>query len=192
MRSRRDRGHTDVGRRTAILQVSVALRTDMAGNTDGSSTVGDTRRESADVAGLMTTSETEVVVLAVDSDVLVVPLRELGDGLLDVLHASGLAHRLGGVVGVAPGAVPVALERLGVERDLDAPLLGDADEEVARHPEVVAHGDALAWADLELPLGGHDLGVDTRDVDTSVEAGTIVGLNQVAGENLSGTWTTQF
>ena len=137
------------------------------------------------MAGLMTASETEVVVLAVDRDVLVVPLRELGDGLLDVLHASGLAHRLGGVVGVAPGAVPVALEGLGVERDLDAPLLGDADEEVARHPEVVAHGDALARPDLELPLGGHDLRVDAGDVHTGVEACAVVGLDEVTGEDLA-------
>ena len=139
------------------------------------------------MASLVTAGKTEVVVLAVHSDVLVVPLRELGDGLLDVLHASGLTHRLGGVVGVAPGAVPVALEGLGVERDLDAPLLGDADKEVARHPEVVAHGDALAGADLELPLGGHDLGVDAGDVNASVETCAVVGLNQVTGKDLART-----
>lgn len=135
----------------------------------------------------MAASETEVVVLAVDGDVLVVALGKLSDGVLDVLHASGLAHRLGGVVGVRTGAVPVAGKRLGVERDLDAPLLGDADEEVARHPEVVAHRDTLAGTDLELPLGGHDLGVNAGDVHTSVEACTVVGLNEVTGEDLAGT-----
>ena len=164
----------------------------MTGDTDGGATVGNTRRESTNVTSLMTTRETEVVVLAVDRDVLVVPLGQLLDRALDRLDAARLAHLLRGVVGVRARAVPVARERLGVEGHLDAPLLRDTDEQVARHPEVVAHRDALARADLELPLGGHDLGVDTRDVDTSVEAGTIVGLNQVAGENLSGTWTTQF
>ena len=181
------RCRTDVGGGATVLEVAVALSADMTGDTDGGATVGNTRREGTNVTSLMTTRETEVVVLAVDRDVLVVPLRELGDGLLDVLHASGLAHRLGGVVGVAARAVPVALEGLGVEGDLDAPLLGDADEEVARHPEVVAHGDALAGADLELPLGGHDLGVDAGDVHTGVQARAVVGLNQVAREDLSGT-----
>ena len=159
----------------------------MTRDTDRSTTVGDTTRELADVASLMATGEAEVVVLAVDGDVLVVALRELGDGILDVLHAAGLAHRLRGVVGVAARAVPVALEGLGVGGDLDAPLLGDADEEVAGHPEVVAHRDALAGTDLELPLGGHDLGIDTGDVHTGIQARAVVGLNQVAREDLSGT-----
>ena len=137
------------------------------------------------MASLMATSETEVVVLAVDGDVLVVTLAQLLDRRLDVLHSSGLTHSLGGVVGVASGAVPVTLERLGVEGDLDAPLLGDADEEVAGHPEVVPHGDALARPNLELPLRGHDFGVDTGDVDACIQAGAVVSFDQVAREDLS-------
>ena len=134
----------------------------------------------------MTTRKTKFVICTVDSDMFNVTLRELLNGLLDDLESTLLTHCLGGVVGVAPGAVPVALEGLGVERDLDAPLLGDADEEVARHPEVVAHGDALARSHLEFPLRGHNLGVDTRDIDTGVEAGAVVGLNQVTSEDLAG------
>ena len=135
----------------------------------------------------MATSETEVVVLAVDGDVFIVALGELGDGVLDVLHASRLAHRLGGVVGVRTSTIPVTRERLGVERDLDTPLLGNADEEVTRHPEVVAHGDSLARPDLELPLGGHDLGVNAGDVHTSVQACAVVGLYEITGKDFAGT-----
>jgi len=76
-----------------------------------------------------------------------------------------------------------------VERDFDAPLLGTADKEIASHPEMVAHGDAFARADLELPLGGHDFSVDTTDVDAGVKAGTIVGFDKVACENFAGTST---
>lgn len=159
----------------------------MSRNTNRSATVSNARAESTNVASLMATSETEVIVLAIDSNVLVVTLAKLLDGSLDVLHASGLTHSLGGVVGVASGAIPVALERLGVEGNLDAPLLSYTDKEVSGHPEVVTHGDTLTGADLELPLGGHDLCVDTRNVDTGVETGAVVRFDQVTSKDLAGT-----
>ena len=60
-----------------------------------------------------------VVVFAVHGNVLEVALLELLDGVLDRGHAlAGRAHRLGRVVRVAAGTVPVALEGLGVERGL--------------------------------------------------------------------------
>lgn len=177
----------DVGSGTPVLEVAESLLSDVSGNTDGSTTMGNTRREGRNAGGLVSAGETEVVVLAVHSDVLVVPLGELLDGSLDGLHSAFLAHGLGGVVRVAASAVPVALERLGVEGDLDAPLFGYPDEQEAGHPEVVAHGDTLARTDLEFPLRGHDLGVDTGDVDTSVDAGAVVGLDQVTSEDLAGT-----
>lgn len=159
----------------------------MTRNTDGSTAVGDTARELTDVAGFVATGETEVVVLAVDGDVLVVPLAEPLDGLLDVLHSSRFPHGLGGEVGVAASTVPVTGERLGVEGHLDTPLLGDTDEEVAGHPEVVTHGDTLARTDLELPLGWHNFSVDTADVDAGVEAGAVVGFDKITSEDLAGT-----
>ena len=45
-----------------------------------------------------------------------------------------------------------------------------ADHEVARHPEVVTLVDALARADLELPLAGHHLRVLPRDGHARVQA----------------------
>ena len=143
------------------------------------------------MASLVATSQAEVVVLAVDRDVFVVPLRELLDRSLNRLDTALFTHLLRRVVGVAAGAVPVALEWLRVERNLDAPLLGDADEEIASHPEVVTHGDTLTWANLELPLGGHDLGVDAGDVDACVEARAVVRLDEVTGEDLASTWLSR-
>lgn len=46
-----------------------------------------------------------------------------------------------------------------------------------------------ARADLVLPLRGHDLSVDTGDVDTSEQAGAIVSLNDVTAVDLAGTNT---
>lgn len=43
---------------------------------------------------------------------------------------------------------------------------------------------------MVLPLGGHDLGVGAGDVDAGVEAGLVVGLDNVSAEDLAGTDTT--
>lgn len=45
-------------------------------------------------------------------------------------------------------------------------------------------------ANLVLPLRGHDLSVDTGDGDLGVQAGTVVGLDDVTAVNLAGTDTT--
>jgi hypothetical protein len=59
--------------------------------------------------------EAAVVALAVGGDVLRVPLAELLDGLLDHLVTPGLPHRLGAVVGMSAGAVPVTLHKPGAQ-----------------------------------------------------------------------------
>lgn len=178
---------TDVGSRSPVFQVAVALSSDVTRNTDRGTTVGNTTAELANVASLMSTGETHVIVFTIDSNVLVMPVAELFDGSLDVLDSSGFSHRLGGVVGVAASTVPVTGERLGVEGNLDAPLLGNTDEKVAGHPEVVAHGDALTRADLELPLRRHHLSVNTANVDAGIEAGAIVGFDKITSEDLAST-----
>ena len=170
---------TDVRGGTPVLQVAITLSGDVTGDTDGSTTVGNTRAEFSDVTGLVATSETHVVVLSVDKDVFVVLLGEFFDGSLDDLHTALDTHGGGTEVSVTSGTVPVTGQRLGVEGNLDTPLLGKADEEVTGHPEVVTHLDTLARSNLELPLGRHNLGVDTADLDTGIQADTVVGLNQV-------------
>lgn len=178
---------TDVGGRSPVLEVAVTLSSDMARNTDRGTTVGDTTAELANVASLMATGETHVIVFTIDSNVLVVPVAELLNGRLNILHSSRFSHGLGGVVGVATSAVPVAGERLGVERDLDGPLLSNADEEVASHPKMVTHGDTLTRPDLELPLRWHHLCVNTANVDAGIEAGAIMGFDKITSEDLAST-----
>jgi hypothetical protein len=101
--------------------------------------MGNTRAERADVLRLVTTGKSQLVVFAVYRNVFRVPFREFLDCCVNIFHAARLAHLLGAVVGVATRTVPIALEGLGVEGDLDTPLLRNADEEVAGHPEVVTH-----------------------------------------------------
>jgi hypothetical protein len=179
----------NVRRRATILQVTVALRVDMPGNANGSTTVSNTRAEGPNVSGLVTARQPQIIVLSVDRNVLVMPLRQLLDSSLDMYHTSGLTHGFGAVVGVATGAVPVTREGFRMERDLNTPLFGDTDEEVACHPEVVSHGDTLARADLELPLRGHDLSVDTANVDAGIETCTIMRLNEITCKDFASTST---
>ena len=159
---------TDVRGGTPVLQVAITLSSDVTGNTNGSPTVSNARAEGSDVPSLVATGETHVVVVSVDSDVFIVLLGKLFDSSLDSLHTTLFTHGSGTEVCVASSTVPITGQRLGMEGDLDTPLLGKTGEEVAGHPEVVAHLDTLARANLELPLGRHDLGIDTADLDTSV------------------------
>jgi hypothetical protein len=50
--------------------------------------------------------------------------------------------------------------------------------------------NTVAWTNLEFPLGGHDLGVGTGDLDASVQASLVVSLDDVSAENLASTNTT--
>lgn len=114
--------------------------------------------------------------------------RQLLNSLVYGLNAARFTHLFGGIVGVATSTIPVALERFRMEGDLDAPLLCDADKEVAGYPELVSHGDALARPDLELPLRRHDFSIDTADPNAGIEAGTVVSLNQITGDDLPSAW----
>jgi len=154
---------------------------------DGSTAVSNTRTEGTNVTSLVTTCETELVVFTIDGNVLVVTLGELFDCLVNELHSSWLAHGERAVVGVATSTVPITLKRLGVEGNLDTPLLGDANQEITCNPKMVTHGNALTGTNLELPLSGHDLGIDTTDVHASVETSTVVSLDEITSKDFPST-----
>ena len=74
-----------------------------------------------------------------------------------------------------------------MEGNLHTPLLCNSNEEIASDPELISHGNAVARANLELPLRRHNFGVDAADPDASIETGTIVCFDQIAGNDPSGT-----
>jgi hypothetical protein len=87
---------------------------------------------------------------------------------------------------VAARTVPVARHRLGVDGGRDVEVLGDAVEQPAGDPHVVAHLDDAGGADLELPLAHHHLGVDAGELQAGLEAGVHVGLDDLAAVDLVG------
>ena len=83
-------------------------------------------------------------------------------------------------------AVPVALDRLRVERRRDAEVFGDAVQQPARDPELVGDVERAQRADLELPLAGHHFGVDAGDAEAGVEARVEVRFDDVTAVHLVG------
>ena len=128
-----------VGSGATILKVTLAVLGDLAGDTDGATTVGNTVRELVDAAGLVATGKTLLVTFTVDGDVLnVAGLELLHDGLNDLQTTLGTSG-VGGDVGVKTGTVPLTLDGLGVEGDADTKLFSDTVEKETGHPEVITH-----------------------------------------------------
>lgn len=181
------RGHVgvDVGGRSSVLEVALALQGSLERDSDGDASIGHAPFEFFVTASLVSASQSLVVALAVDVDVLLMSLAKLLDGRLDDLHATFLSHGLGRVVEMAASAVPVARDGLGLEANLDSVLLGNSVEQIPGHPEVVAKVNRGQGADLELELARHDLDVDSSELDASVQAGSEVVLSDDSARGLS-------
>ena len=185
-----DKVRVDVGGWSSVLEVTVALNLNGSWDSDGGASISNAGGEGLHGGSLVSTGQSLFVVLTVQLDVFLVSLGELFNGLLDLLHTTWVSHGKGGDVGMTTSTIPVTLQWLWMEGDLDTELFGDSFQQVSGHPQLVSHLDALARTDLELPLGRHDLGVDTGDGDARVEAGLVVGLDDVSGVDLGGTDTT--
>lgn len=77
-----------------VLEVSLLQMRHGSRNSNGSPSVGDTSRELADVSGFVASSETEVVVVTVNSNVLHMSLAHLLDGFFDMSQTAVLSHGL--------------------------------------------------------------------------------------------------
>ena len=160
-----DKVRVDVGSWSSVLEVTVALGLDRSWDSDGGTSVGNTGGEGLHGGGFVSTGQSLSVVLTVQLNVFLVSLGELFNGLLDLLHTSWGSHSKGGDIGMTTSTIPVTLQWLWMEGDLDTKLFGNSFQQVSGHPQLVTHLDALARTDLEFPLGRHDLGVDTGDRD---------------------------
>lgn len=92
---------------------------------------------------------------------------------------------------MATSSIPVSLEGLGMERDLDTPFFAHSEKKESSHGEVVSHLNSKAGSNLELPLRRHNFSVDARDLDASIQAGSVVGLYGITGEHLAGSYIAQ-
>lgn len=100
----------------------------------------------------MSSRQSLVVLGALKGNALHVALLHVFQLRLDVLEPLVVAGGLVGEVGVAAAAVPVALDGLRRDVDLDVEVFRQAVHDVSAHPELVAHVDALDGAHLDLLL----------------------------------------
>lgn len=157
-----------------VLQVSTSGCLSVSGNTDGGTTVSDTILESRNVCSLMSTCESALIALALNSDVFLVFLAEFLARLDDFGKPACIAHGLSGVIGVAASSVPVPRGWFGIECDIAAHQLTHTEHEVPRHPHVITTLDSKARTNLVFPLTRHHLGVDACNLDTCVQASFVV------------------
>ena len=128
--------------------------------------------------GAGNTCETTLVAEPVLGNVLSVLLGQLLNGGMDGLDASLLPHGLGGVVSVGTSTVPVTFHGLGLKSTGDAEVFTQTVQQPTCKHDVVTDLEGSSRANLELPLAGHDLSVDTTDLQTCLDASVHVCLNE--------------
>lgn len=170
----------NIGSRAAILQVTLTLLHHRQRDTNRGTTVSNTITESVDVACLMLASQAVLVTSSVLGDVLRMALGETLDGGLNGSHTTLAAHALGRVVGVGTSAVPVTLDRLRSKGRHNAKFLTKAVKQPTSNHDLVTSLQGTSGANLELPLTRHDLSIDARDDETSLNAGVQMSLSQGA------------
>src|SRR6185437_4786328 len=174
----------DVGVRPPVLQPALLVLGHLPRDADGGAAVGRAVAELRVVLGLVGAGEAELDTDAVVLDVL---LDVLPEGLAtgdDGVPAAVPANLLGREVGVAAGAVPVTEHRLGFESGEHAEVLGDAEEQPAGGPQLVADGRRRQDAHLELPLAHHHLGVGALDGEAGLDTGGGVPLDDLPARHL--------
>src|ERR1700716_1009019 len=158
--------------RTAIFQIPlVAAIGEAMGHADRGTAVRDTIAELGDRSGLVLAGQPQMVIRAIDRDVIGAVCLERFHQLLEIFLAAHFAHKFGGEVGVHAGAVPVGVtERFAMEFDIDPVLLGQPQHQIAGHPHFVGSAFGALAENLEFPLALRDFRVDALVVDAGGEA----------------------
>mmetsp|Transcript_9169 Transcript_9169/g.28436 ORF Transcript_9169/g.28436 Transcript_9169/m.28436 type:complete len:443 (-) Transcript_9169:18-1346(-) len=167
-------------RRAAVLEVAALGRGGGVGDAARRVACADVVVEHVEARRLVFARQALDVVGAVRRDVAERVDGEVLDRGGDHVEAARGAHRGGGEVAVHAGAVPVALLGLGVEVDVDVLGLAEAQERPAGDEGVIPRLDALARADLVLPLARHHLGVGAAELQPHPQAQRVVLLGDGA------------
>ena len=158
------------------------------GDTHGGAAIGNTVGEFINGLGLVKTGQAQVVIRAVNRNVLGGELGERSHEFLEVVFATDFAHKLGGEVGVHAGAVPIerllvgAKDRLAVKLDVNLVFLAEADQQIAGNPHVVGGLLGALAEDLELPLALGYFSVDAFVVDTGIQTQVEMLFDDLTGD----------
>mmetsp|Transcript_8733 Transcript_8733/g.15840 ORF Transcript_8733/g.15840 Transcript_8733/m.15840 type:complete len:224 (+) Transcript_8733:400-1071(+) len=115
---------------------------------------------------------------------------QLVNGLLDNSQTTGFAHALGRNVGMHTSTVPVSINNgLRVEGAVHLELLAHTLKDVSAHLKLISSINSDTGSNLVFLLSRHDLSIRSRDLEASVEAGTIHGISDSTSERVFGTGT---
>lgn len=177
-----------VGTGPSVLEVTTSLSLGITSNTNTSSTVGNSERELVNAGSLVLSSQTKLIALSVNGNVLLVLGTQLVNSLLNNLKSTGLTHSFGRNVGVHTGTVPVSLNNgLGVESAVDLELFAHTLKDVTTHVKLITGINSNTWSNLVFLLSGHDLTVGSANFKSGVEAAAVVGIGDGTSEAVLGT-----
>jgi len=128
----------------------------------------------------MVSSQSEVVLRSIDSNVLGVSFSEELHGFKDSVITTILSSRFEGEVSVATRTVPITLNRLRLEGDINVVFFTNPFQDISSNPELVTSLESFNGSNLEFPLSGEDFGVETGDLDTSSKAAPHMGFSNIS------------
>lgn len=135
----------------------------------------------------MSAAESGFVSVSVKSNVFSVFSSHFGHTLLyDVVVSSFTPGFVGGEVGVTSRSVPVASDRFGFEVAVDSVALSDSFDDVSSQPHVVSALDSFCDSHLILPLGRSNFGIDSGDLQPSVEEASVGHFDHFSSESVGG------
>jgi hypothetical protein len=169
-----------VGRRSSVFEVTLLVHDSLGGDSGRRSSISNTVTELVNGSSFVTASQSQVVVRTIDSDVGSVGLGEEFHGFEDSVITTVLSGGLEREIGVASRAVPVTLDRLGFESDIDVVFFADSGQQISGNPELITTFETFDGANLEFPLTGEDFSVKTRDLDAGSQTASHVSFSDVS------------
>jgi len=176
-----------VGRRSSIFKVTLLFQDSLGGDSSRSTSVTNTIAELVNRSSFMSTSQSQIVIRSVDSDMREVSLGEEFHRFEDSVITSFVSGGFEREVGVAARTVPVSLNRLGFKSDINIVFFADSGQKISSNPELIAALKTFNGSDLELPLTGENFSVETRDLDTSSKTASHVSFSNISTDSIGGT-----
>jgi len=176
-----------VGRRSSIFKVALLFHDSLSGDSSRSTSVTNTIAELVNRSSFMSTSQSQIVIRSVDGDMGKMSLGEEFHGFKDSVITTFVSGGFEREVGVATRTVPITLNRLGFESNINIVFFTDSGQKISCNPELIATLETFNGSNLEFPLTGEDFSIKTRDLDASSETTSHVSFSNISANSVGGT-----
>jgi len=176
-----------VGRRSSIFKVALLFHDSLSGDSSRSTSVTNTIAELVNRSSFMSTSQSQIVIRSVDGDMGKMSLGEEFHGFKDSVITTFVSGGFEREVGVATRTVPITLNRLGFESNINIVFFTDSGQKISCNPELIATLETFNGSNLEFPLTGEDFSIETRDLDASSKTASHVSFSNVSTDSIGRT-----